>query len=593
MLKKTSSILLSIVSTFCLGNIDSTFIEVSDTQDIIIKNPNIINGLDTLLFTSTLLNLKEDPLIPSLYSVGSGLYKFPLKIDLDDYGWISKNIMLTYEHIKFKNDTVPRLITKYDHANNSAHWFTAQFDRMIGKSKLSAKLNRNSQSNLYPSTVGSIGKKINFLIGSEIPFKNKYILTLSYFRNQAFIQDNGGYNNADSILSNYEFNEIFLRSNLISASSFIFLQKASVLQKIKIGPAVKIDLESSFEENKYSFSLLEEGINSNFFSNIFLDSTETFDSIGFRKIVIKPLVKLGNFKKKGMPFLIFGVNKEINDKNILNDSYAQGKLNFEIFQKPISILGKYHLENMWRGNYNIESNTTLNLTKKIGDTIKNISNIDLNVNYKSELPSYLFINYFGNHFQWENDFEPIKNIKFHTKLNLKKLNSIISFEVQNISNFIYLNENSIPKQTKKSITAGNLSIKKQFGLKNIKLYTGIGCQFSNSNLIRVPTFYTRNNLVYQLKLRKVPFNIGSTFSFFNQYIGLNYNPAIRHYYLGNQTVGGTPIVDFFIASRLGPADIYVKYDNAFYNFNKNLFIGENYPVTFSLLRFGLKWKLLN
>jgi hypothetical protein len=592
-LRITSSILLSIVSTFCLGNIDSTFIEVSDTQDIIIKNPNIINGLDTLLFTSTLLNLKEDPFIPSLYSVGSGLYKFPLKIDLDDYGWISKNIMLTYEHIKFKNDTVPRLITKYDHANNSAHWFTAQFDRMIGKSKLSTKLNRNSQLNLYPNTVGSIGKKINFLIGSEIPFKNKYILTLSYFRNQAFIQDNGGFNNADSILSSYKFNEIFLRSNLSSASSFIFSQRASVLQKIKIGPAIKIDLESNFEENKYSFSLLEEGINSNFFSNIFLDSTETFDSIGFRKIAIKPLVKLGNLKKKGVPFLIFGVNKEINDKNILNDSYAQGKLNFDIFKNSVSILGKYHFENVWKGNYNLESKTTLILKNNTGDTIKHMSKIDLNVNYKSELPSYLFINYFGNHFQWENNFEPMKNIKFCTKLNLKKLNSIISLEVQNISNYIYLNESSLPEQTKENITAGNLSLKKQLGIKNIKLYTGMGFQFSNSNLIRVPTFYTRNNLVYQLKLRKVPFNIGSTFSFFNQFIGLNYNPAIRHYYLGKQTVGGTPVVDFFIASRLGPADIYVKYENALYNLKKDLFLGENYPVTFSLLRFGLKWNLIN
>jgi hypothetical protein len=139
-----------------------------------------------------------------------------------------------------------------------------------------------------------------------------------------------------------------------------------------------------------------------------LDSTETFDSIGFRKIVIKPLVKVGNLKKKGVPFLILGVNKEINDKNVLNDSYAQGKLNFEIFKTPTSILGKYHLENIWKGNYNIESNTTLILKRKIGDTIKHISKIDFNVNYKKELPSYLFMNYFGNHFQWEPVFKEFR-----------------------------------------------------------------------------------------------------------------------------------------------------------------------------------------
>lgn len=591
--KKLIAIVLSIVSTFCLGNFDSTSTEVSDTNNVFILNTNIINHIDTLLFASTLLHTDEDLFTPSLYSVGSGLYKFPLIIDLDDYGWISKNVMLNYEQIKFKSDTVPILLTKYDHANNSSHWFTAQLNRMIGKSKFSTKLNRNSQLNLYPNTNGSIGKRFNFLIGSEIPFKDKYVLTLSYFRNQAVIKDNGGYHNSDSILSNYEFNEIFLRSNLSSASNFIFSQKASISQTIKIRQAVNLNIESNFEENKYSFTLLEEEVNSNFFSNIFLDSTETFDSIGFRKLLITPSIQLGNFKKNGVPFLTFGVNKEFNDKNILNNSYALGKINFKIFEKPIFFMGKYHFENIWRGNYSLKSKINLLFKKEVGDTIKYISQINLNLHYKNELPSYLFTNYFGNHFQWENDFEPVKNIKFQTKYKLNKLNSIISFEVQNISNYIYFNENSVPEQTKENITAGNLSIKKRFGIKNIKLYSGIGYQFSTSTLIRVPTFYTRNNLVYQLKLRKVPFNIGSSFSFFNKYIGLNYNPAIRHYYLGNQTVGGTPVVDFFIASRLGPADIYIKYENALYNFNKNLFLGENYPVTFSLLRFGLKWRLSN
>ena len=597
MLRTISSILSLIVSTICLGNIDSTTTEVLDTQKLVIINPEIIENIDTLIISSTLLSPEEDVFTPSLYSVGSGLYNFPIKIDLNDYGWFSKNIMLTYEHIKFNSDTVPKLISKYDHANNSAHWFTAKFDRMIGKSKLSVKLNRNSQKNLYPSSIkeGSIGKKFNFLIGSEIPLLDNYVLTLSYFRNQASIKDNGGYSDADSILSNYKFNEIFLRSNLSSASNFssIFSQKASVLQKLKIGPAINMDLKSSFEENKFSFTLLEEGISSNFFSNIFLDSTETFDSVGFKKIVIRPLLKLGKLKKKGQPILTFGANKEFNDKSILNNSYTQGKLNFEVFKNPVSVSGKYHFENIWKGNYTLKSNINLLFKKESRDTIIYISQINLNLDFKNELPSYLFINYFGNHFKWENNFQPIKNIKFQTDFKLKKLNGLISFEVQNISNYIYFNENSIPEQTQENITAGNFSLKKQLRIKNIKLFSGIGYQFSTSNLIRVPSFYTRNNLVYQFKLRKVPFNVGSNFSYFNKYIGLNYNPALRHYYLGNQTVGGTPVVDFFMASRLGPADVYIKYENVFYSFKTDLFLGENYPVTFSLLRLGLRWNLIN
>tara|TARA_Y100001934_G_C12364667_1_gene782750 strand:- start:3188 stop:3367 length:180 start_codon:yes stop_codon:yes gene_type:complete len=58
-------------------------------------------------------------------------------------------------------------------------------------------------------------------------------------------------------------------------------------------------------------------------------------------------------------------------------------------------------------------------------------------------------------------------------------------------------------------------------------------------------------------------------------------------------VGGIPVVDFFLASRLGPADLYIKYVNAMYSLKNELFIGENYPITNSFFRLGLKWNLTN
>jgi hypothetical protein len=48
-----------------------------------------------------------------------------------------------------------------------------------------------------------------------------------------------------------------------------------------------------------------------------------------------------------------------------------------------------------------------------------------------------------------------------------------------------------------------------------------------------------------------------------------------------------------MAARLGPADLYAKYDNSFYTLNRNLFLGDNYPIYKSYVRFGLKWRLKN
>ena len=591
MIKTSIFILLFLISTIGFGNIDSTAKQVLDTKTIIISNPNIIEYIDTFLVSSTLLDPEEDIFRPSFFSVSSGLYKFPILLNLEDNDWMSKNVMLTYNKIEFKTDTIPSFSAKYDHAYTTAHWFTGRFDRMIGKSKLSAQLNRNFQNNAYSN---SKGKRFNFSIGTELPFHKNYKMTLSYFRNQAEIEENGGFQNADSLIFIDELNETTLTSNLSSASNTIFLQKTSILQELRIHPNIKLNVTSEYEEHKYSFELLEEDIDANFFSKTYLDTTETFDSIGFRKLVIQPVLKFGNTNKKKTKSIVnFGIHKEINDKNVLNNSYALSRLNMNFGKIPFSISGKYHFENAWKGNYSITGNTNFTLKKETVDTIQYLSNLFLQINIKNQLPSYLFLNYLSNHFQWENNFNTTQKIKIDAKLNLKKLSSIVELEVQNVSNYIYLDENSLPAQNNENITAGRISLKKQWSTQYIKLYSGLGFQYSNSNLIRIPSFYTRSSLVYEFKLRKVTFNLGSTLSLFSKYLGLNYNPAIRHYYLGKQTVGGTPVVDFFLASRLGPADIYIKYDNTFYSLNRNLFIGENYPVTNSFLRFGLKWNLTN
>lgn len=595
-----------ILGTFIKGysfNADSTRVDSTlnhfSSEIIEVKSfLNPIDFLDTTLAHVTLLDPQEDLFSPSFFAVNSGLYKFPIILDTEDYRWISKNLMLNYDKLIFVNDTTPTLNAEYDHGYASTHWFTSNFNRKVGHSIVHARFNRSASEPLYNNTRAT---RSNFALGAKIPFKKNYTMTMSYSRNKVFLSENGGIYNIDSIPSVKSFDVSTLQSNLNTAENNLFDYEASLLQKIKLlrwnndsaskkEKAFLFNLHTSISENRYSFELSKQDIDSAFFLNTFLDSTQTFDSIGFKKIEFQPELELiSGFEKN----LKLGVTKQWHNKDVLNNSFAYLKSKFEIAEKPITIKAKYYFENYWNGNFNFSVNTNWDFKKTIEDARIIYATINTFISYGEELPSYLFMNYLGNHFSWRNEFNDIKRLKIKSTLNFPKASTKIDLEFQNIDNYIYFDALSTPMQTEEKISVGKVHFKNKLGKKWVELISGLGIQFTSSDLIRIPDFFCRNSLIFNFKYHHVPFSFGTTFNFFSKYNGLNYNPAIRHYILGREDVGGTPVFDWFIATRLGPADLYMKYDNSFYYLNRSLFIGENYPIYKSYLRFGLKWNLKN
>lgn len=579
------------------NDLDSIIRLPLDTLKRAVSKSNQLDFVDSTLVHITLLDPEEDLFTPSFFAVNSGLYKFPIILDVDDYGWVSKNVMVNHQELFFEKDTTPRLTAEYDHGYPSTHWFNAVFNRNIGSSMLYSSFARRASEPLYNNTRAT---RSNFSIGSHIPLREHVNITLSYFRNEAFIEENGGISNIDSIATVELFDASTLLSNLTTAKNNIFNQKAVVLQEITLQTWQKdsvlpnksrliFSLESSISENRYSFELNEADIDGEFFSEALLDTTQTFDSIGFKKIEINPELKFSSSLNK---FFSIGLHKQQHDKALLNNSFVYFKLSNLLKGKLFLISGKYYFENYWTGNYDISLDTDWGLNNKRKKNNRKI-NVFSQLNYKEQLPSYLFLNYFGNHFSWNNDFNPIQKLTFKTVFDFPNIVSKVDFNYQNIQNYIYLNDQSTPQQSPENIHIGKVHLKNKIGNKWVSLYNGIGFQWASSDVIRIPHLFCRNSLVFNFNYHHVPFSFGTTFNFFSKYKGLNYNPAIRHYHLGKQEVGGTPVIDLFMAARLGPADLYIKYDNSFYHFNRNLFLGESYPIYKSYLRFGLKWNLLN
>ncbi|MDC1188862.1 putative porin [Flavobacteriales bacterium] len=557
---------------------------------------SLFKEMDTNLISSVLLDPKEDLFTPTFFAVNSGLYKFPFLLNTEDYGWFSTNVMQTYDQLDFKYDSIPELKAKYDHGFPTTHWFTADFNRKIGASSLTAKFNRRASETLYTNTRSF---RTNVLIGTEIPINKNYKLTLGYFRNQAEINENGGIKNIDSIPIVTEFNSLELFSNLNSAKNNIFNQKIHASQRLIFKESIDsithqksnwgLSLVTDFSENRMSFELNENDIDSGYFLNTFNDTLATFDSVGFKTVTVQPSIFIKN-KSGGYNI---GYNKKFNDFKGFNDAFAFLKGEFRLKKIPISYSTKYHLEGIWKSNWEVILRSNYYLRKETGDTVRSNKLLNLTFTSSAKNPEYIFHSFSGNHHQWENNFKPVSLNKANLELFFKSITTIVDVEIQNVSNYIYFDQNSLPQQTKKNITAGKIHVKNQFGKKIIRVYSGIGTQFSTSELIRIPMFFSRNTISLNFKYRSVPLTLGGTASYFSKYQGLNYNPSIRHYHLGDNMAGGTAVIDWFIAARLGPADLYVKFDNSFYTLNRNLFLGDNYPIYKSYVRFGLKWRLKN
>jgi hypothetical protein len=338
-----------------------------------------------------------------------------------------------------------------------------------------------------------------------------------------------------------------------------------------------------------SFELNEADIDSGYFANTFNDTLSTFDSVGFKTVTIQPSI----FIKKNNGSINIGYNKKFNDFEGFNDAFAFIKGYFRLKHLPLSYSTKYHLEGLWKNNWEVKLKSNYYFKKEKGDTITYNNRLNASFTSSAKNPEYIFHSFSGNHYQWENNFKPVNLNKANIALALNSISTVIDVEIQNLSNYIYLDENSLPQQSNENITAGKIHLKNQLGKKLIRLYSGIGAQFSTSDVIRIPSLFSRNTVSLNFNYRSVPITLGGTASYFSKYKGLNYNPSIRHYHLGENTAGGTAVIDWFMAARLGPADLYVKYDNSFYTINRNLFLGDNYPIYKSYFRFGLKWRLKN
>ena len=278
------------------------------------------------------------------------------------------------------------------------------------------------------------------------------------------------------------------------------------------------------------------------------------------------------------------------------------------------VLGEVAVAGEDAGQFRIEGNGDLNLNL-LGDSVR----LDVNAYVKNLNPIFYYRNFHSKHYWWDNnDLSKIMRTRVEGKLSFKKLGTTLRAGVENIKNYTYLANTSIPVTSNSGQVIGfknNAAVFQHSG--NIQIFTAMLQQklkfgilhldgevayqkSSEQSIIPLPELSVYGNLYIKGGLVKnvLQAELGADVRYFTKYNAPDYSPVIGQFYLQNPenqiAIGGCPMVNVY-------ANLHWKRTRIFlmmYNVNQTMgnsryFLAPHYPISPRILKLGISWNFFD
>ena len=319
--------------------------------------------------------------------------------------------------------------------------------------------------------------------------------------------------------------------------------------------------------------------NSGFYQNVFLDSTQTNDSIKYNYFSSRLGLKYKHFSlshllnRRQMSYYISDSTDTDNGLAVsYNPSNTEFNLSLSYYQS-----GQYcvDIEKVF-GKY--KQHRLLLLAAR--------QSVPINYN-----------NYISNHFRFQTNYEGqnTQSVSYTFKsTSLVRLKS----RLKHYTNYLYFDKFSQLRQYSSSIfyTTNELSL--HWVLGNFKGTHSVHHQWTDrSSIFRVPDFSTSASIWFEKTLfdASLLLKMGLKGHYFTPYKANTYNPSLAEFYLQDQTeIGGFPLVDAFVNFQIGSMNANIQCQNLVYQLTSHphYFIPD-YLSQVGLIKFSLIWKLSN
>ncbi len=344
-------------------------------------------------------------------------------------------------------------------------------------------------------------------------------------------------------------------------------------------------LDRTTEKNKFEDASL--GSESSFFDNFLIDDGETFD--GSELNVFKNEVGIkGNVNKLYYNFYLKRrslkyIPKYLPAPGIQNENYGGGLANYKFAENTMASFGAEFLTG---GNFKFDGSF-------------NSKWLDASFKSRKYLPSFLVNDFFGNHYEWHNNFQSIVSQTLDSRLKLK-LGTVEIFpklSYSTIENYVFFNTSKRPEQTEDNITILspgldlNLTFFKHMHFNSKMSYTLL--EGDGADNMRIPELHLNGKLYYEnLLFNKVMWaQIGLDMHWQSSYFAMDYDPITQQFFLQNDfEVPSYLIADLFISFKVKRFRWFFKMTNVLQNIEaEGYFATPFYTGQKRILDFGVNW----
>ena len=278
------------------------------------------------------------------------------------------------------------------------------------------------------------------------------------------------------------------------------------------------------------------------------------------------------------------------------------------------VLGEIGVAGEDAGSFRVEGKGDLNF-KFLGDSVR----LDANAYVKNLNPTFFYRHFHSKHYWWDNDdLSKIMRTRVEGKLSFQKLGTTLRAGVENIKNYTYLANTSVPVMNSQQEVVSyknNANVAQYSG--NIQVFTAMLQQkfqvgifhldgevvyqkSSEKEILPLPSLSAYGNLYIKTGLAKnvLQLELGADVRYFTKYHAPDYSPVIGQFYLQNPndriSIGGCPMVNVYANLHLKRTRFYVMMYNVNQNSgNSRYFLGPHYPINPKMIKAGLSWNFFD
>ncbi|MBO6515621.1 MAG: hypothetical protein JJ975_03630 [Bacteroidia bacterium] len=263
-----------------------------------------------------------------------------------------------------------------------------------------------------------------------------------------------------------------------------------------------------------------------------------------------------------------------------------GNLSSRTSNSRLFVEGKYNPLGYYSGDY------ALNVSHRVSF---NETGLKTNVNVIKHRPDYNDQFFGSNYYYWNQPLSKTDILEASAVFFTRKTGLQIGGTYRQVTNFVYLDTSGLPRQHTEAINYFKAFLANHFRFgSNWHMEQRLCFQSASNKVMAIPdiTYKTRIYKEGFLFKKNMWARIGLDVAYFSSFEGIGYNPVIRQFTLSNQTIGGYPVVDLFLNTRVNSMLLFASVNHLTQGFfNNDSFSAAAYPLVGRAFRFGVDWRL--